>query len=303
MKKTSKTAAVLGMAAIMAAMSAVPVLASDKTWVVKTDTVFPPFEYTDENGELVGIDVDILAAVAEDQGFDYTIESIGWDSAIAACQSGQADAMIAGASITDERKESGWIFTDGYYEATQCMAVKDDSDITGFDGLEGKAVGVKTGTQSALYAESLMEEYGFEITYFEDSATMWQAVLGGQCAACFDDTPIMAYYIAENDMALKLLPETENEPAEYGLAVFNEDNQELIDMFNAGLKNIKENGKYDEILAKYLGGEDADAGEEADAAGEEAEDTETAGEEAEETDAAGEETEDTDAAEGEAAAE
>ncbi len=292
MRKTTKTAAVLGMAAVMAAMSVVPVMASEKTWVVKTDTVFPPFEYTDENGDLVGIDVDILDAIAKDQGFEYTIESIGWDSAIAACQSGQADAMIAGASITDERKESGWIFTDGYYEATQCMAVKEDSDITGFDGLEGQSVGVKTGTQSALYAESLMEEYGFEVTYFEDSATMWQAVLGGQCAACFDDTPIMAYYIAENDMALKLLPETENEPAEYGLAVFSEDNQELIDMFNAGLKNIKDNGTYDEILAKYLGSdEEADAAEETDAdAAEDAEADAAADADAEgEADAAAEE--------------
>lgn len=255
MRKLTKTLAVCTTAAVVAAMAAVPAFAEGKVWNIKTDTVFPPFEYTDENGELVGIDVDIVAAIAEDQGFEYTIESIGWDSSIAACQAGQADAMIAGASITQERKDSGWIFTDGYYEATQCMAVQEDSDIQGFEDLEGKQVGVKTGTQSALYAESLKDEYGFEINYFEDSATMWQTVLGGQCAACFDDTPIMAYYIAENDMALKLLENTQNEPAEYGLAIFNPDNQELVDMFNAGLANIKENGKYDEILAKYLGGE------------------------------------------------
>lgn len=253
MRKLTKVIAAIGTAAAVTLMAAVPALAEDKVWKIKTDTVFPPFEYTDENGDLVGIDVDILAAVAKDQGFKYEIESIGFDASIAACQSGQADGMIAGASITDERKDSGWIFTDGYYEATQCMAVKDDSDIAGFEDLDGKQVGVKTGTQSALYAESLMDEYGFEVTYFEDSATMWQAVLGGQCAACIDDTPIMAYYIAENDMALKLLENTQNEPAEYGLAVFTEDNQELIDMFNEGLKNIRESGEYEDILVKYLG--------------------------------------------------
>ncbi len=224
-----------------------------KTWVIASDTVFKPFEYTDASGNFVGIDVDIVAAIAEDQGFQYEIKPLGWDAAIAACQSGQADGMIAGASITDERKESGWIFSDGYYQATQTMTVAADSDITGFEDLSGKTVAVKTGTQGAAYAESLKDQYGFNITYFEDSPTMYQAVLGGQTVACFEDTPIMAASIKEGDLALKILEDTANEGAPYGFAIFNADNQELIDMFNAGLANIKENGKYDEIIAKYLG--------------------------------------------------
>lgn len=226
---------------------------SDKTWVIATDTVFKPFEYTDASGNFVGIDVDILAAIAEDQGFTYELKSLGWDSAIAACQAGQADGMIAGASITDERKASGWIFSDGYYTATQTMTVPSDSDITGFDGLQGKTVAVKTGTQGAAYAESLKDEYGFNITYFEDSPTMYQAVLGGQCAACFEDTPIMQASIKDGGLALKVLEDTANEGGDYGFAIFNAANQELIDMFNAGLADIKANGTYDEILAKYLG--------------------------------------------------
>ena len=227
--------------------------ASGKKWVIATDTVFKPFEYTDASGNFVGIDVDIVAAIAEDQGFEYELKSLGWDGAIAACQSGQADGMIAGASITDERKESGWIFSDGYYTATQTMTVAENSDITGFADLEGKTVAVKTATQGAAYAESLKDEYGFQITYFEDSPTMYQAVLGGQCAGCFEDTPIMQASIKDGGLALKVLEDTANEGAPYGFAIFNADNQELIDMFNAGLANIQANGTYDEIIAKYLG--------------------------------------------------
>ena len=244
---------------VMAASIAIPALAEDKTYKIATDTVFKPFEYTDANGDFVGIDVDILAAIAEDQGFSYELNSLGWDSAIAACQAKQADGMIAGASITDERKESGWIFSDGYFNATQSMTVKDDSDITGFADLEGKAVGVKTGTQGAAYAESLMDEYGFSITYYEDSPTMYQAVTGGQVVACFEDTPIMAASIQDGALPLKILDETANEGAPYGFAVFNEDGQELIDLFNAGLANIIANGKYEEIVAKYLGEDTAAA--------------------------------------------
>ena len=73
------------------------------------------------------------------------MKSLGWDAAIAACQAGQADGMIAGASITDERKASGWTFSDGYYDATQTMTVAEDSDITGFADLNGQTVAVKTG--------------------------------------------------------------------------------------------------------------------------------------------------------------
>ena len=145
------------------ASSAAAAEATGKKWVVATDTVFKPFEYTDASGNFVGIDVDILAAIAEDQGFEYELKSLGWDAAIAACQSGQADAMIAGASITDERKASGWMFSDGYYDSNQTLTVPEDSDIAGFADLSGKNVAVKTGTQVASYAESLKDEYGFTI--------------------------------------------------------------------------------------------------------------------------------------------
>lgn len=218
-----------------------------------TDTAFRPFEYIDETGTLVGIDVELLAAIAEDQGFTYTIEPLGWDASIAACQAGQKDAMIAGASITEERKEKGWIFSDGYYTATQSMAVAQGSEITSFEGLSGKSVAVKIGTKSKDYADSLAETYNFTVVTFETSPDIYQSVISGQCVACFDDTPILADYIKSNGVPLQLVPGTENEGADYGMAIFDSAKQEIVDKFNAGLANIKANGMYDEILAKYLG--------------------------------------------------
>ena len=226
---------------------------SGKKWIIATDTVFKPFEYTDKSGNYVGIDVDILAAIAKDQGFEYELQSLGWDAAIAACQAGQADGMIAGASITEERKSSGWIFSDGYYDANQVMAVAADSDIKGFEDMKGKTVAVKTGTMSDDYASSIKDQYGFKLTRVDDSPTMYTGVIGGQYDACFDDAPIMASNIKDDGIAMKILENTGNEPASYGFAIFNPDNQELVDMFNKGLANIKANGTYDEIIAKYLG--------------------------------------------------
>lgn len=222
-------------------------------FAIATDKGFSPFEFQDADGNIVGIDMDILAAIAEDQGFTYDLQYIGWDAAIAACQAGQADGMIAGASITEERKNSGWTFSDGYYDATQGMAVAKDSAIAGFADMAGKKVAVKNGTMSNEYAESIKEEYGFEVVTFSTSPDMYQAVIGGQVDACMDDTPILKYNIKTGELDMKFVEGTENEPAQYGFAIFDESKSELIEKFNAGLKNIRENGKYDEIIAKYLG--------------------------------------------------
>ncbi len=256
MKKTIRRIAAL----VLAVLTITAVFAgcsnakeTKKDYVIATDTVFKPFEYTNEKGEFVGIDVDILAAIAEDQGFTYELKSIGWDASIAACQAGQANGMIAGASITDERKNTGWIFSESYYTATQCVAVAKDSKVAKLDDIQGATVAVKTGTEGAAYAESLKDKYSLKLTYFEDSPTMYQAVTGGQCVACFEDTPIMAASIKDGDLAMQILEDSQNEGSGYGFAIFDEKNQDLIDKFNAGLKNIKANGKYDEIIAKYLG--------------------------------------------------
>ena len=226
--------------------------AGGKKWIIATDTVFKPFEYTNDKNEFVGIDVDILAAIAEDQGFQYELQSLGWDAAIAAIQSGQADGMIAGATITQERKDNGWMFSDGYFDATQTFVVAADSDITGFADLAGKNVAVKNATAGADFAESLKDTYGFTVTVFEDSPTMYQDVIMGNSAACVEDTPIMAASIKEGGLALKIPEGMESEAAPYGFAIMNDSSKELLDMFNAGLANIKANGKYQEILDKYL---------------------------------------------------
>jgi polar amino acid transport system substrate-binding protein len=226
--------------------------ASNKKWVIATDTVFKPFEYTNEKNEFVGIDVDILAAIAEDQGFTYELQSLGWDAALAAVQAGQADGLIAGATIKQERIDSGWIFSDGYFDATQTFAVAEGSDIASFEALKGKNVAVKNATAGADFANSLKDKYGFTVTVFEDSPTMYQDVILGNSAACVEDTPIMEASIKEGNLALKIPAGMESEGAPYGFAIMDKADQKLLDMFNAGLADIKANGKYDEIINKYL---------------------------------------------------
>lgn len=226
--------------------------ADGKVWIVATDTVFRPFEFTNEKNEFVGIDVDILAAVAEDQGFKYDLQVLGWDAGVAAVQVGQADALIAGATIKQERIDNGWIFSEGYFDATQTFAVAKDSSIASYADLAGKTVAVKNGTAGADFANSLKDQYGFKVTVFEDSPTMYQDVILGNSVACVEDTPIMADNIKTGGLALKIPAGMESAGAPYGFAIMNPVNQELLDMFNKGLANIRANGKYQAILDKYL---------------------------------------------------
>ncbi len=224
----------------------------EKVWIVATDTVFRPFEYTNDKNEFVGIDVDILAAVAEDQGFKYDLQSLGWDAGIAAVQVGQADGLIAGATIKQERIDKGWIFSEGYFLATQTFVVAKGSSISKFEDLKGKNVAVKNGTAGADFAKALQGKYGYKITVFDDSPAMYNDVILGNSAACVEDTPIMAANIKDAGLKLQIPAGMESEGAPYGFAIMNKANQELLDMFNAGLKNIKANGKYQAILDKYL---------------------------------------------------
>ena len=108
----------------------------------------------------------------------------------------------------------------------------------------------KTSTMSAELTEKYADEFGLKVTYYEDSPAMYQAVMNGTNAACFEDRSVIGWAIKEESLALKTVGEIEN-PAFYGFAVKKDQNPELIAMFNAGLANIQASGEYDEILNKY----------------------------------------------------
>ncbi len=220
-----------------------------KTYVIATDTAFPPFEFTNADGEFVGIDVDIINAIAEDQGFNVRIDSLGFDAALAAVQSGQADGVIAGMSITEERKEK-FDFSDPYYTAEVTMAVAQGSDIKSYEDLNGTTVAVKTGTNGADYAKSIADQYGFTVKEFKDSPTMYQDVIAGNTAACFEDYPVMAYNVKQG-AGLEIPEGTLAAGTDYGFAVSKGENAELLEAFQTGLANIKANGKYQEIVDNY----------------------------------------------------
>ncbi len=220
-----------------------------KKYIIATDTAFAPFEFNNKENKFVGIDVDILDAVAKDQGFTYELDALGFDAALAAVQSGSADGVIAGMSIKEERKKI-FDFSSPYYDAEVTVAVAKGSSIASYEDLKDQKVAIKTGTNGADYAKSIADQYGFTCVEFKDSPTMYQDVIVGNTVACFEDYPVMAYSIQQG--AQMQIPDGLTAAgSQYGFAVAKGKNAELLSMFNKGLENIKKNGKFQEIVDKY----------------------------------------------------
>lgn len=221
----------------------------EKVYKIATDTTFAPFEFENDEGKMVGIDLDLLAAIAEDQGFQYELQLVGFSAATTALEAGEVDGVIAGMSITDERAKK-YDFSQPYFDSGVGMAVMADSDIDSYEDLKGKQVAAKIGSEGCAFAEFIKDQYGFTIAQFEDSATMYQDVLAGTSAAVFDDYPVLGYEI-NRGIGFKM-PLPMERGSSYGFATLKDANPELLKMFDDGLKKMKESGKYDEIINTYI---------------------------------------------------
>ncbi|HEL2051207.1 TPA: ABC transporter substrate-binding protein/permease [Streptococcus suis] len=229
-----------------ASAKAIPVKSS---YTIVADSSFAPFEYQDESGNYVGIDMELIKAIAEQQGFTITIQNPGFDAALNAVQAGQADAVIAGMSITDARKEI-FDFSNAYYTSNILLAVKNGSDIASYEDLKGKTVGAKNGTASYSFLEENKAKYGYTLKAFDEASSMYDSLNSGSIDALMDDEAVLLYAIQQGrDFATPIPGE---KSGEYGFAVKKGTNPELIEMFNNGLAALVESGEYDEIMNKYF---------------------------------------------------
>ncbi|ALM27468.1 transporter substrate-binding domain-containing protein [Bacillus altitudinis] len=219
------------------------------TYKIGIDVTYPPFEF-EKGGKTVGIDVDLINAIAKDQDFKVKLEAMDFSGIIPAMQAGQLDVGMGGMSITDERKKKV-DFSDPYFDAGLTVVVKKDSSIKSIDDLKGKKLAVKNGTTGAKFATDNADKYGYEVVQFNDSPSMFQEVSNGNADALIEDYPVITYAIAQQDLKLKTVGDRLNGD-QYGISVMKGKNQDLLKKINKGLENLKKNGEYDKIIEKYL---------------------------------------------------
>ena len=213
--------------------------------VMATNAEFPPYEYH-EGDAIVGIDVEICKAIAEEMGKTLVIEDMQFDSVITSVQTGKADLGAAGLTVTEDRLKN-INFSESYATAAQVIIVPTGSDIASPDDLEGKRIGVQLGTTGDIYAEDIadatIERYnkGFEAV---------QALLQGKIDAVIIDNEPAKVYVEQNPDTLIIVDEAFTYE-EYAIAISKE-NTQLLDDVNAAIKKLKESGKLDEIVNKYI---------------------------------------------------
>ncbi len=255
MKNLKKIAAIILSAALVVALAA---CGSSKdsdsnkssgkaeTLTMGTNASFPPYEYVDDNGKIVGIDAEIAQAIADKLGMKLEIKDMEFESLIPAVKSKSIDLVLAGMTVNEERKQSV-NFSDSYSTGVQVVIVKENSEIKTVDDLKGKKIGVQAGTTGDAYCS---DDFGEEnVKQFSNGSLAVAALANGQVDCVVIDNEPAKNYVAANS-GLKIL-DTEYVTEDYAIAI-SKDNDDLLKKVNDALKELKDDGTVGKIVGKYI---------------------------------------------------
>ncbi len=212
-----------------------------------TDATFSPMEYIDERKEIVGYDIELGKKMSEELNADIEFVNIPWDGLFTALEQKKIDMVIAGVTITDERKQK-YIFSDPYLNAGQVVITKkSDTDIKSPLDLKGKKVGVQKGTtneeEAAKYTSDTM------VMRYDDFILAAKDLMEGKVDAVFSDLPAAKGIITDNP-GLKIASDPFTE--EYYGIVLRKDQVELRNKINTAITSLRQKGILNNLKEKYL---------------------------------------------------
>lgn len=234
------------------ALTVTAAMAGAETLTMATNAAFPPYEFV-EGDQVVGIDAEIAAAVCEKMGYELEIVDTEFDSLVSGVASGKFDFSMAGMTVTEERKQMV-SFSDTYATGVQVVIVKEGSPITSVDDLMAEGANYKVGAQNAttgyIYAMDDIEAAGKgTVAPFLSGNEAVMALVNGKIDCVIIDNEPAKAYVAANE-GLKILESTY--VVEDYAACFAKDNTELVEKFNAALKELTEDGTIKTIIEKYI---------------------------------------------------
>lgn len=210
-----------------------------------TNAAFPPYEMTTDAGEFEGIDIETAQAIADKLGLELQIDDMDFDAALLSVQQGKADIVMAGVTVTDERK-AVMDFSDSYATGIQSIIVPEGSDIASPDDLAGKKIGTQRGTTGYIYCS---DDFGDEnVVAYDNGLTAVQALNNGQVDAVVIDNAPAQEFVAANP-GLKIL---DTSYAEEDYAIGMAKNSPLEDAVNSALEELKADGTLQAIVDKYI---------------------------------------------------
>lgn len=212
-----------------------------------SDTSFAPFEFSDEAGGYIGFDVDLVTAIAKKMGLEAVVVATAWDGIIPNLVADRYDIIMSAMTITEERKQQ-ISFTDGYIDTNLAITTKLSDPITDGAGLKDKIVGVQVDTTGQFEVEKIAGVK--EIKKYENSVAAIQDLLAGRIDAVVNDSPVNAYYTRESADYGNTGKIGSDDQYGYGI---KQENTALREAMNAALAELRADGTYDKIYAKWFG--------------------------------------------------
>jgi polar amino acid transport system substrate-binding protein len=253
------------------ALGGIAVAQDDEEELIRigSDIPYKPFEYRDEQGDLVGFDVDMAEAIfAEEMDREYEFVQTGFDTIIPSLNNGNFQIIMSAMTINDQRAEKV-DFSDPYFIAFQTVAILEGSDIESLEDLKGQTVAVQKGTTGEAAAEELKEQFDGDLTIdsYDQIPGAFSALINGQAVAVINDNAVNLQYTEDRENIVML--EGEGEAAEefeeappyltltverYGIA-FRQDDDEFREQVNEALTAVIQSGTYEEIYTEYFQGD------------------------------------------------
>lgn len=220
------------------------------------DADFAPMGFTQEDGEIVGFDIDLAKAVAEKMGVEVEIKPIDWNAKSMELSTGKIDVIWNGFSITDERRQEV-LFSNPYLSTKQSIVVKAGSDIKTKADLAGKKIALQDGSTSedALKADTATyESIGDDnISRFAENSQVLMEVDAGRADAAIIDEVFVRYYLQKENMLDKFVVLDEGfDEEDYGVGGRQGD-YALMEAINKALDECKAEGTTSEISVKWFG--------------------------------------------------
>jgi polar amino acid transport system substrate-binding protein len=209
-------------------------------------------ESQNEEGEIVGFDIEMVQAVAKKAGIEVKFVNTPWEGIFNALGQGDRDMVVSAVTITEERKAT-MDFSDPYFDAQQLIAVKETRKVAKLADLKKLKVGVQSGTTGDEAVTRLLGKTSTNIKRFESTPLALKELEAGGVDAVVADNGVVIHYVANNPGGkFKTVSDKDFVPEQYGIAL-KKGNAELLAKVNKGLADIKADGSYDAIYTRYFG--------------------------------------------------
>lgn len=221
---------------------------NEKSYKVLTDGDGMPFTFRDEQGKVQGFDIDVMNAIAEDQGFSVSYDILPWNTILPSMAENKGDLAIAHISITEERQKIH-SYSNPYYQSSQLALVKPNfATATNFAQLKDARISVLKDS----ITDDLFKGMNIATTPYDKIFPMVKSLVNDEADAMVLDSGIVEYYNKEYAKEGFAIIADESVPKDdYGIVV-SKTQPELLTKVNAGLNNIKQNGKYQQIHQKWF---------------------------------------------------